>query len=315
MPKYIIRRLLQLIPTLIGVSIITFLLMQLAPGGPTTAILGMKATPEKIAYINKKFGLDKPIPLQYLIWLKNLIFNGDLGNSIVENEPVLRIILRRIPVTFQLAISSLMLSLCISLPAGIVSAVKKDTWFDNVARIFAFWGISTPNFWLGLLLIIGFGVMVPVLPVYGYVGIFENFVQGVRHMILPAITLGTALAAMVTRMTRSSLLETLNEDYIRTARAKGLTERVVISKHAIKNAMIPVTTVVGLQLGYILGGSVLTETVFALPGMGRLMIRSIFKQDYPVVQGAVLVYALTFVLVNLLVDLSYAYLDPKIRLD
>jgi len=304
-----------LIPTLIGVSIITFLLMRLAPGDPTTAILGMKATPEKIAYINQKFGLDKPIPLQYLIWLKNLVLNGDLGNSIVENEPVLRIILRRIPVTFQLAMSSIILSLCISLPAGIVSAVKKDTWFDNFARIFAFWGISTPNFWLGLLLIIGFGVMIPVLPVYGYVGIFEDFVQGIRHMILPAITLGTALAAMVTRMTRSSLLETLNEDYVRTARAKGLKERVVISKHAVKNAMIPVATVVGLQLGYILGGSVLTETVFALPGMGRLMIRSIFKQDYPVVQGTVLVYALTFVLVNLLVDLSYAYLDPKIRLD
>jgi len=314
MSKYVLRRLLLLVPTLLGVSLITFSLMHLTSGDPATAILGMDATPEKVAYVEQKYGLDKPLPLQYLLWLSKVV-RGDLGTSIVHNEPVLEIILRRIPITFQLALFSMVISLAISLPAGVVSAAKKDSWFDNLARLLAFWGVSTPNFWLGLLLIIVFGVLLEVLPIFGFVSVFAHPLEGLRHMLLPAITLGTALAAMVTRMTRSSLLEVLHQDYIQTARSKGLRERIVVLKHGLKNALIPVTTVVGLQLGYILGGSVLTETVFALPGLGRLMVNSIFHRDYPVVQGSVLVYALIFVLVNLVVDVLYSYLDPRIRLN
>jgi len=310
--KYIIRRLLQLIPTLLGVSLITFVFIHLAPGDPATAILGLEATPEKIEYIEKKYGLDKPLPIQYLVWLKSVL-QGDLGRSISENQPVSKLILQRIPVTFQLAIASMLVSLLIALPAGILSAVKRDSAFDYGARIFAFIGVSVPNFWFGLLLIIVFGVTLQVLPVYGYVSVFENVWEGLRHLVLPAFTLGTSLAAIVTRMVRSSLLEVLHQDYVLTARSKGLTERRVIGVHAFRNALIPVVTIVGLQLGYILGGSVLTETVFALPGLGRLMVEAIFKRDYPLVQGAVLFYALVFVIVNLVVDVLYAYLDPRIQ--
>lgn len=312
MRNYIIKRILHLIPTLIGVSIITFFLIRLAPGDPATAILGIEATPDKIEYINNQYGLNKPLPIQYLNWMGRIL-HFDLGKSIVYSEEIINLILARIPVTFQLAFAAMVVSLAISIPVGIISAVKKDTLFDNLGRFLAFAGISTPNFWLGLLLLYLFAVTIPVLPLFGYESIISDPVEGFKHLLLPAVTLGTALAAMVTRLTRSCMLEVLNEDFIVTARAKGLSERVVISKHALKNALIPVITVVGLQLGFIMGGSVLTEVVFALPGMGRLMVDSIFHRDYPVVQAIVLVYALTFVLINLLVDLCYAYLDPRIK--
>ncbi len=314
MQKYLLRRLIQLLPTLLGVTILVFSLMHLAPGDPATAILGINATPDKIAYIHKKYGLDKPLPMQYFIWLEN-VGQGNLGQSIVYNRPVLELILTRFPVTLQLSIFAMIISLIIAFPSGIVSAVRKDSWADNAARVFAFLGASVPDFWLGILLIIIFGVVLGVLPIYGFVNIFKDPVAGFSHIILPAITLGTALTALVTRMIRSSLLEVLNQDYITTARSKGLPERTVIWRHALKNSMIPVVTIVGLQLGYVLGGSVLTEVVFALPGLGRLMVNSIFSRDYPVVQGAVLIYALTFVMVNLVVDLLYSYLDPRIRYD
>jgi peptide/nickel transport system permease protein len=246
--------------------------------------------------------------------MANLV-HGDLGMSIAENLPVSTVILDRLPVTVQLSVAATLVSLLIALPAGVISALKKDTWMDNLARVFAFAGVALPNFWLGLLAIIVFGVVLQILPIFGYVSVFQDPWEGIRHLVLPAITLGTGLAAIVTRMTRSSLLEVLNMDYITTARSKGVPERTVTWRHALKNALIPIVTIVGLQFGYVLGGSVLTEIVFALPGLGRLMVDSIFKRDYPVVQATVLIYALIFVIVNLVVDLLYASLDPRITYD
>ncbi len=311
MKRYIIKRLLQLIPTLIGVSIITFFLIRLAPGDPATAILGINATPEKVEYINKVYRLDQPLPIQYLSWMGK-VFKLDLGRSILFNQDITELLLVRIPVSFQLALFAMLISLLVSLPSGIISAVKRNTLFDHMARFVAFLGISIPGFWLGILLLYLFGVLVPLFPLYGFKSIFTDFSAGINHIFLPALTLGLALAAMVTRMTRSSMLDILHENYITTARSKGLIERAVILKHAFNNAIIPIITVVGVQLGYILGGSVLVEVVFALPGLGRLMVDSIFKRDYPVVQAIVLFYALIFILINLIVDLLYAYLDPRI---
>ncbi|WP_210424876.1 nickel ABC transporter permease [Halorussus halobius] len=310
--RYAIKRLLHLFPVLFGVSIITFLFIHIAPGGPAYAMLGVEATPEKVAQIRAQYGLDQPLPVQYVTWLANVV-QLELGESIIEGVPVSELIVTRLPVSLSVAIAAMTVSLAISIPAGIVSAVEKDEWPDTLARVFAFWGVSMPNFWLGILLILFVSVRLGWLPIYGYVSPTESVVQWIRHLILPAITLGTALAAIVTRIMRSSMLETLNEDYLKTARAKGVDERTIVTKHALRNALIPVTTIVGLQLGSLLGGSVLVEVVFALPGMGQLVVDSIFSRDFPVVQGAVLVYALIFVLVNLGVDLLYAYIDPRIK--
>jgi len=287
-------------------------MVHLLPGDPAIAIVGPEVTPDQIRQVREEYHLDDPWLVQYLIWMK-MILRGDFGVSIVENVPISKLLLARLPVTLQLTGFAMIISLLISIPAGVVSAVKKDTLSDNIARVFAFAGICIPNFWLGIMLILIFGVLFPILPVYGYVSPIHNFPEALRHLLLPSITLGTALAALVTRMTRSCLLEVLACDYVTVARAKGLPEHVVIYKHALRNAMIPVITVVGLQFGFLLGGSVLVETVFALPGIGKLVVDSIFFRDYPVVQGVVLCYALVFSLVNLLVDVLYGFLDPRIR--
>ena len=314
MKKYVLKRIIQLLPTLLGISIITFFLIRLTPGEPAVAILGVNATPEKIAYINEIYGLDKPIFIQYFIWMKKVLFL-DLGKSIFSNEDILKILKTRIPVSFQLAFFSIIISLIISIPLGIISAVKRNSVIDNLGRIIAFFGVSMPGFWLGIVLIFVFAVLFPIFPLYGFESLFINFSAGFRHLFLPSITLGTSLAAIVTRMTRASMLEILSENYINTARAKGLKERVVILRHAFRNTLIPVITVIAIQLGYVLGGSVLIEVVFALPGLGRLMVDSIFQRDYPVVQIIVLFYACIFVFINLLVDIIYTYLDPRILYD
>jgi peptide/nickel transport system permease protein len=275
-------------------------------------MLGIEATPEKVAQIRAQYGLNEPLPVQYVTWLGNIL-QLQLGESIIEGVPVSQLIASRLPVSLSLALAAMLVSLSISIPAGIVSAVEKDEWPDTIARIFAFWGVSMPNFWLGILLILLVSVRLGWLPIYGYVSPGESLVGWIRHLILPAITLGTALAAIVTRIMRSSMLETLNENYLKTARAKGVDRQTIVVKHALRNALIPVTTIVGLQLGFLLGGSVLVEVVFAIPGMGQLVVDSIFRRDFPVVQGAVLVYALIFVLVNLGVDLLYAFIDPRIK--
>ena len=312
MQRYLLRRALQLVPIMLGVSLITFFLIRLVPSNPALAILGVNATPDQIAYINSTYGLDKPIPVQYIYWMGKVL-QFDLGRSIVYNQPTMELIISRFPATLQVGLFALLISLAISLPVGVISAVKKDSILDVLGRFFAFVGISMPGFWLGLLLIIVFAVTIPIFPIFGFVSIFADFAEGIRHQFLPAVTLGLSMAAMVTRMTRSCVLEVLQEDYITTARGKGLSGTLVVAKHVLKNAFIPVITVVGLQVGFIFGGSVLVEVIFAIPGLGRLMVDSIAQRDYPVIQALVLVYAITFVLVNLLVDVLYAVLDPRIR--
>lgn len=309
--RYILKRCLQIIPTLLGISIICFFLIRLAPGDPAHAILGINATPENVNYINKFYGLDKPIYIQYFIWMKKVLLL-DLGKSIYSNEDILQILISRIPVTFQLAFLSMIIALIISIPAGILSAVKRNTFIDNFTRIITFIGISIPGFWLGILLIYVFAVIIPIFSLYGFVSIFIDFSEGLRHLFLPAITLGISLAAVICRIIRTSMLGVLNENYITTARSKGLKESTVIVKHGFRNTLIPVVTVISIQLGSVLGGSALIEVVFALPGLGRLLVDSIFSRDYPVVQIVVLFYAFIFVMINLLIDIVYTYLDPRI---
>lgn len=310
--RYALKRIFHLFPVLFGVSVITFLFIHLAPGGPAYAMLGAEATPEKVANLRAQYGLNEPLYEQYLVWITNVL-QLKLGESIINGTLVKTLLINKLPVSASLAIGSLLVSLFISIPAGIISAVERDEWPDTVARTFAFWGVSMPNFWLGILLILFVSVQLDLLPIYGYVSPSVSIVGWIKHLILPSITLGTALAAIVTRIMRSSMLETLNEDYLKTARAKGVGERDIIVRHALRNALIPVTTIVGLQLGFLLGGSVIIEVVFALPGMGQLVVNSIFSRDFPVVQSAVLVYALIFVLVNLGVDFLYAVIDPRIN--
>jgi len=312
--QYILRRVVLLVPTLIGMSVAIFGLMHLLPGDPAIAIIGPEATQDQIEQIHREYGLDQPLVIQYFCWIRRLI-SGDLGRSIVFRDSVSRILLRALPVTVELAASALIIALFISIPVGIVSALKRETLLDNVIRTLSFVGACIPNFWLGIMLILLFGVRLQVLPIYGYVSISRDLLGNITHMILPATTLGTSIAAFQVRITRSCVLEVMNADYIRTAHAKGLSERKVIYVHTLKNAMITILTVVGLQLGALLGGSVLTETVFALPGLGKLVVDSVGYRDYQVVQGVVTVYALMFAVVNLLVDLLYGYLDPRIRYD
>lgn len=286
-------------------------MIRLVPGDPAHAILGINATPDNVEYINKLYGLDKPIFIQYIVWMKKVL-NLDLGKSIYSNEDILQILISRIPVTFQLAFLSMLIALLVSIPVGIVSAVRRNTFLDKLVCILTFWGISIPGFWLGIILIFLFAVNLPVFPLYGFVSIFTDFTEGLRHLSLPAITLGISLAAVVCRITRASMMEVLAENYIISARSKGLKEGAVIIKHGFRNTLIPVTTIIGIQAGTVLGGSTLIEVVFALPGLGRLMVDSIFSRDYPVVQIIVLFYAFIFVMINLLIDILYTYLDPRI---
>jgi peptide/nickel transport system permease protein len=330
--KHIIRRLLMLIPVLLGISIITFGLLRLIPGDPARIRAGERATEEQVQRIREVWGLDKPVHQQYLVYMGKLL-QGDLGVSIKRNEDVLTEIRWALPTTLELALCAIILACLIGIPAGIIAAYKRNTWGDLLVMTGSLVGISMPVFWLGLLLIYLFALKLGVLPPSGRLSVgmdlklitgmymFDALVQGnlpafwdaVKHMILPAFAVGTIPTAVIARMTRSSLLEVLQQDYIRTARSKGLSERVMMTRHALKNAFLPVVTIIGLQLGSLMVGAILTETIFSLPGIGRLIIDRILSRDYPVVQGAVLLFAATFVLINLLVDLSYAYLDPRIR--
>ena len=304
MQIYILRRILLTIPVILGVSTLVFLFIHFIPGDPVQVMLGESAKPADLEELRRGLGLDRPIGEQYVRFLKGLV-TGDLGTSIHTNQPVVPTILKRLPATLELTISSLVVALLLSLPLGVISASKQYSLLDNGSMFFALLGISMPNFWLGPLLILYFSVDLGWLPVSGR--------GGLEHLILPAITLGTALAAKLTRMTRSSVLEVLHEDYITTSRAKGLRESIVIFKHALRNALIPVITVIGIQFGALLSGALITETIFAWPGIGRMTINAIQKRDYPLVQGCVLVIAFGYVLANLLTDLAYAWTDPRIR--
>jgi peptide/nickel transport system permease protein len=312
MAKYVLKRLAVIVPVLLLVSIVIFSLLHLTPGDPVVVMLGEEATPEARDALRRELGLDRPLPIQYGVWLGRVL-QGDLGRSIRTHQPVSEAILQRLPVTLELSLLAMVVSLAIALPAGIVAAVRRNSNADLLSTVFSLLGVSMPNFLLAVLLIYVLSLQLRWLPPIGYVNPLDDLAANLKAMIMPAITLGTALAAVVARLTRSTLLEVLNQDYVRTAWAKGLREGVIIQRHAMKNSLIPVVTVVGLQLGNLLGSAIVTETIFALPGVGRLVIDSIFQRDFPLVQGVVLYLALIFLLINLLVDLLYAYLDPRIR--
>ena len=298
-----IRRLLLAIPVLIGVSILVFAIIRFIPGDPARAIAGVHASPEYIEQVRRELLLDEGLHIQYYVYMTNLL-QGDLGRSTFTNRPVTVELAQRFPNTLVLAATAMVIASIIGMSAGIVSATKRYSLFDNFSMLAALVGVAAPVFWLGVMFQLLFSVQLGWLP-SGGIGTW-------KHLVLPALTLGLATAALLARITRSSMLEVLGQDYITTARSKGLIERVVINKHAFKNALIPVVTVIGLQFGTLLGGAVLTETVFSWPGIGRLMVDSILARDYPVVQGAVLLLAVFFVMINLVVDIIYAFLDPRI---
>lgn len=312
MTKYIIRRLLLAIPTLLGVSFLVFWSIRLVPGDPAIALAGELATPELVAQVREQLGLDQPLLVQYGIYLSRIV-QGDMGRSVRSRLPVTEEIQLRLPRTLTLAAVSLAVAFLIGLPIGIASATRPNSWFDAGSMIFALLGVSMPIFWLGLMLMIFFAVLLPqwlglsgpLLPPTGS-GTWQ-------HLVMPVMALAANSMAIQARMTRACMMEVLRQDYVRTARAKGQSERLVIYYHALRNAMLPIVTIIGLQFGTLLGGAVLTETVFAWPGIGRLLVDSIGFRDYPVIQGTVLVIAAGFVLTNLLVDILYAYLDPRIQ--
>ena len=301
-----------MVPVLVLVSMVIFMIIHLTPGDPVLVMLGEEASPEARDRLREELGLNAPLPVQYVLWAGRVV-RGDLGHSIRTHQPVSEAVLQRLPVTIELSLAAMLVSLSIALPAGIISALRRNTAADIGSSILALLGVSVPNFFLAILLIWTFALNLRWLPPIGFVPLIQDIGANLRGLIMPAVTLGTALAAVTTRQMRGSLLEVLGNDYIRTAWAKGLREGLVIQRHALKNALIPVITVVGLQMGNLLGSAIITETIFALPGVGRMVVDSIFQRDFPMVQGIVLYLALIFLVINLLVDMTYAYLDPRIR--
>lgn len=304
MGAYIRRRLIQSVIVVWGVSVLVFFLLRLAPGDPVTLLLVESASPEQIAEAKAKWGLDKPIPVQYAVFLGRAL-RGDLGDSLFFQQPAMKVLMERMPATLQLSAAALFFSLIVAIPIGMLSALKRDTFWDYLGTGLAMVGQAIPPYWLGIMLILVFSVSLGWLPTSG---------RGtLSHLVLPAITLGSVLMALITRLVRSGMLDVLGEDYVRTARAKGLRERSVIVRHALRNILIPLVTVIGLQLGALFGGAVITESIFAWPGVGRLALQSINARDYPMVQASVLVISVVYVFLNLAVDLVYVYLDPRIR--
>lgn len=315
MRRFLIQRLIALVPTLLGISIIVFLVIRLIPGDTLSAMIGtqFKLTEAQAAALRQYFGLDKSLPEQYFIWLTSAL-HGDFGYSVRSGQPVLSEILNRFPLTLELAIFAMLIALAIGIPLGIISAVKRDTPIDLFGRLFALVGLALPNFWLGTLIILVLSVVFQILPNSGdYSDFTSNPIANLQQMIFPALTLGFAFSASIMRATRSSLLEELQQDYTRTARSKGLRERGVIVGHALKNALIPVITIAGVEMGYLFGGAIIVEEVFALPGVGRLLLNAIGQRDYAVVQGTIIFIAFNFVIINLIADLAYAFVNPRIR--
>jgi peptide/nickel transport system permease protein len=306
------KRLLQILPTLFFVSLIIFFLQHLLPGDPARVMAGEERDPEVIEQIRQHYHLDRSLPVQYVYWIKGVL-SGDLGESMRIKEPVLSLIGQKLPVTIQLASMAIVIALVVGIGAGIVSAVKKDSVWDYVANGFALWGISTPNFWLGIVMIFLFSVKLGWLPASGYVPLSEDWRASLASTIMPAFVLGNAIAAVLMRHTRSAMLQVLESDYVRTARAKGLLERSVILKHAMRNALTPVITLGALEFGTLLSGAVLTEQIFTIPGFGKLIVDAVFNRDYAVVQGVVLVTATIYMALNLLADMAYILVDPRLR--
>lgn len=304
--RYILRRLLMLIPVLFGISIFVFLLMYFTPGDPAVLMLGEGAPPEQLEALREAMGLNDPFYVQYYRWLRNAV-RGDLGRSLRSKKLVTEEILDRLPATTELAVAAVAFAVIVGVPVGILSATKPNSWFDNLAMVAALTGVGMPVFWQGIMLILIFSVHLRWLPSSGRMG-------GLEYLILPAITLGTASTASIAGLTRSAMLEVLQQDYIRTARSKGLPRRMVTFRHALRNALIPVVTMIGLQFGGLMSGAVLTETIFAWPGIGRMIVDAINNKDFPLVQGTIMTFALMYALVNLIIDVTYALLDPRLRL-
>jgi peptide/nickel transport system permease protein len=302
----------MLIPVFLVVAIVAFSVLHLIPGNPAALMLGMDATTEQIEELTRELGLDKPLLEQFVLWIKDLL-KGDLGYSYFINKPVLDIIFEKMPVSLSIAILAELVAVILAIPLGVFSAIKHNTLYDQTFMTFAVLGISLPSFWLAIMFILIFSVILRWFPTQGYVPISEGFVTWLHHLILPAVALGIHHSALIARMTRSSMLEVLSSDFIRTLRSKGLPEDNVVFNHALKNSIIPVITVIGISFATLLGGALIVETVFALPGIGRLMLSSIQRRDYPVVQGILIIFASICVLMNLLVDIIYVYLDPRIK--
>ena len=312
MTTFLLRRIALVIPTLFFVSLLIFGLQQLLPGDPALAMAGEDRDPAVIAFLRQKYHLDQPLPVRYALWIEG-VARGDLGESIRIKRPVLDLIAEKLPVTAELAFLAILISLAIGIPAGILAAVKNETLIDYGTTMAALWGLSVPTFWLGILLILLFSVELGLLPASGFVSPAESLKQNLLTLIMPAFVLGNALAAGLMRHTRSAMLQVLGMDYVRTARAKGLSEHVVVLKHALRNALIPVVTLLALDFGGLLGGAVLTEQVFTIPGFGKLIVDAVFNRDYAVVQGVVLFTAFAYITLNLLADIAYVVLNPRLR--
>jgi peptide/nickel transport system permease protein len=310
--KYVLGRLLAAIPTLFGVTVIAFLIVHLIPGDPVMVMFGSEPDPIVMERLRALYGLDKPLPVQYFTWLKNML-SGNMGHSIRLNQPIIEMIAERLPRTLILTISATVLSLLIALPAGVLAAYRQNSWLDLSITGGSLLGMATPGFWQGIMLLILFAVYWPILPLGGWADPGVDFPGFLARLVLPSITLGTSLAAVSTRILRSSMLEVLKMEYVTVARAKGLHERRVILKHALRNALIPTLTVVAMQIGYLMGGTIVIERVFAYPGLGLLLLSAVQERDYPLIQAQILVFASFFVAVNLITDLFYSLIDPRIR--
>ncbi|MCU0497599.1 MAG: ABC transporter permease [Anaerolineae bacterium] len=332
MGKYIFRRILEALPVVIGVSILVFTLVRLIPGDPATVLLGERASPENVAALRERLGLNRSLPEQYFIWIGNIL-QGDLGTTIRGNVPIAAEIQRRFPATIELSLSALFLATVLGVPIGVISALRRNSWIDTLSMFFALFGVSIPVFVLGLLLIFLFGVQLSLFPfvsrldsgveVQAITGLYVidsvltgnwvGFWDALEHLVLPTLTLMTIPLAIIARITRSAMLEVLNQDYIRTAYAKGLPGSMVIRRHALRNALLPVVTIIGLQLGALLSGAVLTETIFSWPGIGKWLFDNIIARDYPIIQAVTLLIAMIYVVVNLAVDILYTFIDPRVR--
>jgi peptide/nickel transport system permease protein len=311
--RHILTRLVALIPMLIALSMASFALVHVIPGDPALVMLGGEGTPQQVAELRTQLGLDRPLAVRYWEWLTH-IARGDLGQSLYNKTRVVDELAWRLPTTLTLVLMALLLSVAIGVPAGLLSAVYRNSWVDHVARLVTLVSLSVPSFWLGLMLIILFSLKLNLLPVVGYKSVMTDFWVGIRFLILPSLALGTYLTALLARLVRSSVLEVLGQEYIRTARAKGLREHVVLFRHALRNALIPAVTVTGINVGILLGGSAVIETLFVIPGVGQFVISSLYNRDLPVIQGLILYISVLYVFVNLAVDILYTYLDPRLRL-
>lgn len=309
--RYVLERIAWALLVLLGSSVLIFLIMHVIPGDPAQAMLGPEGTPEAVETLRRQLGLDQPLWWQYYHWISRALV-GDLGQSILLSQSVLSLLVERLPVTLALSFYALALAVLIALPASMISATRPGSVADNTGRFAALFGLAMPNFWLGLVLVLIFSVHLRWFPVFGYVPFFEDPVRHFSHLVIPVVSLGAGYAAMILETSRNSLIEVLRQDYVRTARAGGLSERRVLWKYALRNALIPIITVIGIQVGYLMSGAVIIENVFAIPGMGRLLVNAVLSRDYPVVQGAMLVIVLIFSLANLVVDLLCMSIDPRV---